>query len=164
MSTSTGTNRVNRLVIAIREEVASHEKIVELLTVHEGSIRNPAGEAFQAATLELEVELKRSAGRTARRERALAELAAELGVAPGVATIGSMVERLGADGAAVDQTDAALLHRCLPMLAPQAQLPVVPPLLVRLAPCPARHRCLGAAKKAPPPHGGAFPRHAPGRI
>lgn len=98
MSTSTGTNRVNRLVIAIREEVASHEKIVELLTVQEGSIRNPAGEAFQAATLELEVELKRSAGRTARRERALAELAAELGVAPGVATIGSMVERLGADG------------------------------------------------------------------
>ena len=97
MSTSTGTNRVNRLVIAIREEVASHEKIVELLTVQEGSIRNPAGEAFQAATLELEVELKRSAGRTARRERALAELAAELGVAPGVATIGSMVERLGAD-------------------------------------------------------------------
>ena len=98
MSASTGTNRVNRLVIAIREEVASHEKIVELLTVQEGSIRNPAGEAFQAATLELEVELKRSAGRTARRERALAELAAELGVAPGVATIGSMVERLGADG------------------------------------------------------------------
>jgi len=98
MSASTGTNRVNRLVIASREEVASHEKIVELLTVQEGSIRNPAGEAFQAATLELEVELKRSAGRTARRERALAELAAELGVAPGVATIGSMVERLGADG------------------------------------------------------------------
>lgn len=98
MSASTGTNRVNRLVIAIREEVASHEKIVELLTVQEGSIRNPAGEAFQAATLELEVELKRSAGRTARRERALTELAAELGVAPGAATIGSMVERLGADG------------------------------------------------------------------
>ena len=105
MSTSTGTNRVNRLVIAIREEVASHEKIVELLTVQEGSIRNPAGEAFQAATLELEVELKRSAGRTARRERALAELAAELGVAPGVATIGSMVERLGADGEDLYEAD-----------------------------------------------------------
>lgn len=110
MSTSTGTNRVNRLVIAIREEVASHEKIVELLTVQEGSIRNPAGEAFQAATLELEVELKRSAGRTARRERALAELAAELGVAPGVATIGSMVERLGADGELLAAERARLIE------------------------------------------------------
>ena len=110
MSASTGTNRVNRLVIAIREEVASHEKIVELLTVQEGSIRNPAGEAFQAATLELEVELKRSAGRTARRERALAELAAELGVAPGVATIGSMVERLGADGELLAAERARLIE------------------------------------------------------
>ena len=98
MSAGTQSNLVNRLVIAIREEVATQRRILELLNAQEGSIRQPAGPAFKTATEELEVQLKRSSQRTARRERAVVALAEEFGVAPSAATVGSLVERLGVDG------------------------------------------------------------------
>lgn len=110
MSAATGTNLVNRLIVAIRDEVACQENIVALLAAQEESIREPASEPFQAATLGLEVELRRSAQRTARREHALAALAADLGVTPGAATVGSLVERLGADGALLAEERARLLE------------------------------------------------------
>jgi hypothetical protein len=97
-------------VIAIREENASHRQMLALLKIQEGSIRRPSSEAFKAATEELEVELKRNAQRRARRERAVVALAGELGVAPSAATVGSLVERLGPDGALLSEERAQLIE------------------------------------------------------
>lgn len=110
MSGPAPSNLLNRLVIAIREENVSHQQILELLGVQEESIRRPASEAFKAATEELEVELKRNAQRTARRERAVVALAVELGVAPSAATVGSLAERLGPDGALLAAERAQLIE------------------------------------------------------
>ena len=97
------TRHVHRLIVAIREEVAAHERILELLTAQEDSVRRPGDEAFQASTTALEAELGRTGQRTARRERALRDLASDFGVAQSAMTISSIVERLGDDGAILAQ-------------------------------------------------------------
>lgn len=110
MSAGNQSKLANRLVVAIREEVSSHQRILELLSAQEGSIRQPASDLFRAATEELEVELKRNAQRTARRERAVVALAGEFGVAPSAATVGSLVERLGPDGELLAAERAQLIE------------------------------------------------------
>ncbi len=110
MSVASQSNLVNRLVVAIREEVSAHRRILELLSAQENSIRQPASAAFKAATEELEVQLKRSSQRTTRRERAVVALAGQFGVAPSAATVGSMVERLGEDGALLAAERAQLIE------------------------------------------------------
>lgn len=95
------TRFAHRLVAALREDVAANERIAALLAVQEESVRHPGDAAFQEATSALETELKGAPMRTARRDRALGDLAGALGVARTALTIKSAVERLGADGAAL---------------------------------------------------------------
>lgn len=95
--------RVNRLLAVIREDVAAQERIAALLEDQEASVRQPASAAFHKATSELSAELGRSSRRKAKRDAALKELAAELGISARRAmTLGSAIERLGDDGAALD--------------------------------------------------------------
>lgn len=84
----------NRLLAAVREDIAAHERILEILAEQEASVRRPADERFQEATAALERELSRVPQRKIRRDRALKGLAEHFGVAASALTIGSIVERL----------------------------------------------------------------------
>ena len=110
MSVATQSNLVNRLVVAIREEIASHRQVLALLRTQEGAIRQPAGDSFRGATRDLEVELKRCAQRSSLRERAVVALATEFGVASSAATGGSLAERLGSDGDLLRAERSALIE------------------------------------------------------
>jgi len=84
----------NRLLAAVREDIAAHERILEILAEQEASVRRPADERFQEATAALERELSRVPQRKIRRDRVLKGLAEHFGVAASALTIGSVVERL----------------------------------------------------------------------
>jgi len=84
----------NRLLAAVREDIAAHERILGILVEQEASVRRPADERFQEATAALERELSRVPQRKIRRERALKGLAERFGVAASALTIGSIVDRL----------------------------------------------------------------------
>lgn len=91
----------NRLIAAVREDIAAHERILEILGEQEASVRRPADERFQEATAALERELSRVPQRKIRRDRALKGLAAHFGVTSTALTIGSIVERLGDENSAL---------------------------------------------------------------
>ncbi len=91
----------NRLIAAVREDIAAHERILEILAEQEASVRRPADERFQEATAALERELSRVPQRKIRRDRVLKGLAEHFGVASTALTIGSIVERLGDENSAL---------------------------------------------------------------
>lgn len=84
----------NRLLAAVRDDIAAHERILAILAEQEASVRRPADERFQEATAALERELSRVPQRKIRRDRVLKGLAEHFGVAASALTIGSVVERL----------------------------------------------------------------------
>ena len=103
-----------RLLAAVREEVAAHGRIAELLALQEAAVVAPGSDAFRAATEKLEGELARAPHRTAKREKTIADLGAHFGVAPGALTLTSLAERLGEAGGALaaerDRLQAAALE------------------------------------------------------
>ena len=100
----------NRLLAAVREDIAAHERILVILDAQEIHVRRPADDAFQQATAALERELSRVPQRKSRRERVLRDLAAHFGVSTSALTIGSICERLGTDGTALAQDREKLLE------------------------------------------------------
>ena len=91
----------NRVVAIMREEIAAHGRLHELLGRQEASVTAPGSEEFRDATIGLEAELARAPHRVSKRTQALADPAAALGVARGALTLSSAAERLGDDGAAL---------------------------------------------------------------
>lgn len=99
---SSGVERgVNRLLAAIREDVAAHGRIVELLEGQENAVASRMDGGFREATEALERELSRAPLRAERRTRAFGALADALGVSRGALTLTSAVERLGEAGDAL---------------------------------------------------------------
>lgn len=92
---------VNRVIAVMREEIAAHGRLHELLQRQEESVRAPGSEPFRDATVALEAELARTPRRATKRAEALADLAAILGVPRGAITLTSAAERLGDEGAAL---------------------------------------------------------------
>ena len=101
----------NRLLAALREDVASHERILALLAEQEGLIRTPGDERFEAATRALEKEVRRAPQRKARREGAMLARASAFGVSPSALTLTSVAERLGENGEAVRREATRLRER-----------------------------------------------------
>lgn len=95
-----------RLVAALREEIVAHERIAELLSLQEESVRDP--ESLREVTLKLDVELSRTPHRTSKRDRALEDLARHLGIAKRAMTLGSLCERLSVADASANGRTAAL--------------------------------------------------------
>lgn len=97
-STAERDRFAGRLLVAVRDEVAAHERIRRLLDRQEASVTSPSSDEFRAATEALESELGRTPHRVAKRDRALRDLGGHFGVASSALTLGSLCERLG-DGA-----------------------------------------------------------------
>lgn len=93
----------NRVVAVMREEIAAHGRLHELLGRQQASVTAPGSDEFREATVALEAELARAPHRVKKRTQALADLAGILGVAKGALTLSSAVERLGDDGAMLAQ-------------------------------------------------------------
>ncbi len=91
----------NRLLVAIREDVAAHQRVAELLRCQEESVIRPADTEFREATESLEQELERLPFRKAQRDRILKDLGTAFGIAPSLLTLPSVAERLGPAGAAL---------------------------------------------------------------
>lgn len=89
----------NRLLVAIREDVAAHARVVEILRAQETTIVRPADPEFRAATEALEGELERLPFRKAQRDRIFRDLSQAFGVQPSALTVRSVAERLGPTGA-----------------------------------------------------------------
>ncbi|QDV09972.1 FlgN protein [Planctomycetes bacterium Poly30] len=89
----------NRLLVAVRDDVAAHGRVVEILRTQEASIVRPADAAFRQATESLEGELERIPFRKTQRDRIFRDLGVEFGIEPTALTIRSVAERLGAAGA-----------------------------------------------------------------
>lgn len=89
----------NRLLVAVREDVAAHERVLALLQQQEATITRPSDPLFRDATEALELELERLPFRKGQRDRTLKDLGRAFGVEPSALTLGSIAERLGAAGA-----------------------------------------------------------------
>lgn len=94
---------LHRLVASVREDIAAHERIAEILGRQESSVRRPSSDEFTRATADLQAELGGAPARTARRDRALSGVAGVLGVPPFATTLGSVVLRAGDRGTALAQ-------------------------------------------------------------
>ena len=88
----------NRLLVAIRDDVAAHDRVGALLRAQEASVVRPADPAFRSATESLESELERLPFRTSQRDRIIRDLGAEFGIEPSTLTLRSIAERLGSGG------------------------------------------------------------------
>ncbi len=107
MSATSATNPVsaesrklsNRLLVAVREDVAAHGRVLRLLQQQEQAVTRPSDPAFLEATEALELELERLPFRKGQRDRTLKELGRVFGVEPSALTLGSVAERLGDAGA-----------------------------------------------------------------
>ncbi len=91
--------RMNRLLAALREDVAAQQRIVEFLTRQERAVAAPSEDSFGAATTSLERELARSPFRAEKRNRSLRSMAEGLGVPASAMTLTSAAERMGDAGA-----------------------------------------------------------------
>lgn len=89
----------NRLLVAVREDVLAHERILKLLQNQEQTVTRPSDPIFLEATEALEHELERLPFRKGQRDRILKDLGAAFGVESSVLTLGSVADRLGKAGA-----------------------------------------------------------------
>lgn len=89
----------NRLLAAVREDVAAHERVLKLLQQQEQAVTRPSDPEFLRATEALELELERLPFRKGQRDRTLKDLGRAFGVEPSALTLGSIAERLGSAGA-----------------------------------------------------------------
>lgn len=87
----------NRLLVSVREDVAAHVRVKELLGAQETTVTRPSDPAFRDATEALEKELERLPFRSAQRDRHLKDLGAALGVQATTLTLASAAERLGSE-------------------------------------------------------------------
>lgn len=90
---------VNRVDALLREELASQRRLGALLEEQRRAVVARTPDALEDVTGRLEQELASAAARRQRRDELLRRVARTLGVAPSALTLGSLVERLGADGA-----------------------------------------------------------------
>ncbi len=89
----------NRLEALLREDLASQRSMLALLRRQEAAVVARTPEDLVAVTSEIEVEVSSSAARRMRREPVVRRIAELLRVAPSALSLGSLAERLGADGA-----------------------------------------------------------------
>lgn len=88
----------NRLLVAVREDVAAHQRVLVLLQRQEATVTRPADPPFREATEALEQELERLPFRKGQRDRTLKEMGRAFGVEASALTLGSVAERLGDAG------------------------------------------------------------------
>ena len=88
----------NRLLVAIREDVAAHQRVATLLSQQERAVVRPGDTEFREATEKIEQELERLPFRKLQRDRVLRDLGASFGISPSLLTLSSVAERLGAAG------------------------------------------------------------------
>ncbi|MEM8710372.1 MAG: hypothetical protein AAGG01_05430, partial [Planctomycetota bacterium] len=87
----------NRLIVSLREDVAAHRRVKDLLGIQEVSVTRPSSAEFREATEALERELERLPFRSAQRDRHLKDLGSALGVQATSLTLASAAERLGSE-------------------------------------------------------------------
>ena len=85
----------NRLLVAVREDVAAQCRMLRLLEQQEATITRPSSPEFRAATDALEQELERIPFRKGQRDQAFKNLGRAFGVDFKALTLGSIAERLG---------------------------------------------------------------------
>ena len=103
----------NRVVAIMREEIAAHGRLHELLGRQEASVTAPGSEEFRDATIGLEAELARAPHRVSKRTQALADLAEALGVAgypAAVPVLKAQLARLTSPAKASGQTAPPRSH------------------------------------------------------
>ena len=88
----------NRLEGVLRRELNGQAALLELLRRQETAVIGRTPEALTEITERIEQELSSAAARRLEREPIMHKLALLLGVVPSALTLGSLIERLGADG------------------------------------------------------------------
>lgn len=94
---------VNHLETDLKAEVVSQSKLLNLLEMQASSLSQRTSEALEKVTEELSSTMAKANARQGRREEWLHQLAACLGAPAQAATLGSLTERLGSDGAVLSQ-------------------------------------------------------------
>lgn len=89
----------NRLEAILREELAGQREMLELLRRQESAVVARTPEALIAVTAEIEAAVSSASSRRVRREPVVRRLAELMQVAPSSVTLGSLVVRLGEEGA-----------------------------------------------------------------
>lgn len=92
---------LNALEAWLAEEVAGKERLVAELTAQESALAKSDADAIIATTNRVAAEIEQEIERSRRRELIFSRLGAHWNVAPSALTLGSIVERTGANGARI---------------------------------------------------------------
>lgn len=107
---------LQHLTADLREEQAQQEALEVLLDRQEQALSRRDAEGLEVLNAELERAFRAAEHRQVRRERLVQGLAREQGIAPGVATLGALAERLGPEGEALAELRRALRGLCARVL------------------------------------------------
>ncbi|MBL6721866.1 MAG: flagellar export chaperone FlgN [Planctomycetes bacterium] len=107
---------LQHLAADLREEHGQQEAIEGLLERQEQALSRRDADTLEALNSELERAFRAAEHRQTRRERLVRSLAADQGVAPGIATLGALIERLGDEGKALAEQRRELRGLCARVL------------------------------------------------